>query len=368
MARRARLVAPFALAALSAVAALSLSRVVDSSRFVLPVLGAALLPHALGALARRRNWSVWIGVALTLVGLAVFVVVVLEPSITSAGLPGTDTWHIIDRQLTGGWHLLRTAPTPAPTTDGAILLAVLAVWCMAAFADWLAFGRQATLAAIAPALVFFVWTSTLGTSEARVLLTVGFCVTAGAFLLAQNLAVLDVRRSWLVSQHAAYPHWLAPAALLGGGAIVFALVVAPIIPGAGSDALLDVASTGRSTTAGHSYRPSLAPFVDIGRKLDDVENTELFTVKSALPDYWRIAALDQYSGDNGGQWTLSAEGDGSVSVGLPSVAPRAPCARTSGSGRCPNGGCRPRTTRSRSTCPTRSSSARRAPSWRTSRR
>ena len=210
MARRARFLAPLALAALSAVAALSLGRVVDSSRYVLPVLGAALLPHALGALCRRRNWSVWIAVAASLVGLAVFVVLALEPSTTTFGLPGADTWRALDHQLTDGWHLLRTAPAPAPTTDGAILLAVIAVWCMAAIADDVAFRRQATLGAISPALVFFVWTSTLGTSDSRILVTAAFCLAAGAFLLAQNLAVLDRRRSWLVSQHAAHPHWLRP--------------------------------------------------------------------------------------------------------------------------------------------------------------
>jgi hypothetical protein len=157
------------------------------------------------------------------------VVLALEPSTTTLGFPTGDTWRALDHQLTGGWHLLRTAPAPAPATDGAILLAVLAVWCMAAIADWLAFGRQATLAAISPALVFFVWTSTLGTSEWRVLLTVGFCVAAGAFLLAQNLAVLDRRRHWLVSQHPARTRWLAPAALLGGAAVLVALVAAPPI-------------------------------------------------------------------------------------------------------------------------------------------
>jgi len=321
MARRARFLAPFALAALSAVAALSLARVVDSGRFALPVLGAALLPHALGALVRRRHWPVWVGVLLAVVGVAVFVLLALEPSTTTLGVPSGDTWRALDRQLTGGWHLLRTAPAPAPATDGAILLAVLAVWCMAAIADWLAFGRQATLAAISPALVFFVWTSTLGTSEWRVLLTVGFCVAAGAFLLAQNLAVLDRRRHWLVSQHPARTRWLAPAALLGGAAVLVALVAAPAIPGAGSDPLLDVANAGRDGSAGHSYRPSLAPFVDIGAKLGDVNDEQLFTVRASQPEYWRIAALDQYTGAGGGQWTLSAQGDGSVQVGLPSDAP-----------------------------------------------
>jgi transglutaminase-like putative cysteine protease len=322
MAQRARFLAPLALAALSAVAALSLGRVVDSSRFVLPVLGAALLPHLIGAVFRRRNWSVWIGVAATLVGLAVYIVLALEPSTTTLGLPGADTWHALDQQLTNGWQLLRTAPAPAPATDGAILLAVVAVWCMASIADWAAFRRQAALGAISPALVFFVWTSTLGTSDSRVLVTAAFCVAAGAFLLAQNLAVLDRRRNWLVSQHAAHPHWLIPASALGVGAIVFALLLAPIIPGAGSAPLLDVGNAGRDDGAGRSYRPALAPFIDIGDKLTQPADTELFTVKSTIPDYWRIAALDQYSGDDGGRWTLSAEGDGSVGVGLPSDTPK----------------------------------------------
>ena len=72
MAQRARFFAPLALAALSAVAALSLGRVVDSSRCVLPVIGAALLPHAVGALVRWRGWSVWIALALTVLGLGLF--------------------------------------------------------------------------------------------------------------------------------------------------------------------------------------------------------------------------------------------------------------------------------------------------------
>ena len=322
MVRRARLFAPLALAALSVVAALSLGRVVDSSRFVLPVLGAALLPHTLGALVRWRGWSPWIGAALAVVGLAVYVVLALEPSTTTFGFPGADTWHAIDAQLTGGWNLLRNAPAPAPATDGAILLAVLAVWAMAALADWLAFVRHTALAAVSPALVFFVWTSTLGTAELQVALTAGFCVATGAFVLAQNLALLDQRRSWLVSQRGGRPHWIAPAAVLGGAAIAVALVVAPLLPGAGSDPLLDVAGQDHNGTGGHSYKPATAPFVDIGRKLAATPDTDLFTVKSPVPDYWRVVALDTYSGANGGEWTLSAEGDGSVSVGLPSKPPQ----------------------------------------------
>src|SRR5262249_11742449 len=145
-------------------------------------------------------------------------------------------------------------------------------------ADWLAFGRQTALAATAPALVFFVWTSTLGTDDWQLLLTVAFCIATGAFVVAQNLALLDQRRSWLVSQRGARPHWLAPAALLGGAAIVVALVVAPLVPGSSSDPILDVAGNGRSGSGGRSYKAAIAPFFDIDKKLDAVDDRELFTV------------------------------------------------------------------------------------------
>jgi transglutaminase-like putative cysteine protease len=320
--RGARVAAPLALAALTAVAALSLGRVVDSSRFVLPVLGAALLPHAIAAAVRARRRPPWLTLVLSVLALVAYVVLVLEPAVASTGLPGTHTWSTLHHQLSGGWTLLRNAPAPAPTTDGAILLAVLMVWCMATLADWLAFVRRTALAALGPALVFFVWTSTLGTDDLRLVLTAAFCAAAAAFVLAQHLALLDQRRSWLVSHHGARPRWLVPAAALATGAIAFALVVAPLVPGAGSDPVLDVAGPGRDGSGGRSYKPEFPPFVDIGQKLDSARNEELFTVRSPVGDYWRIAALDTYSGRDGGQWTLSADGDGSVGVGLPDEAPR----------------------------------------------
>ena len=329
------------------------------------MLGAALLPHALGALVRWRGWSVWIGGVLAVVGLAVYVVLALEPSTTTLGLPGV-------RHLARDRHpALREGGTSSapprprrPTTDGAILLAVLAVWAMAAFADWLAFVRHTALAAVSPALVFFVWTSTLGTDDAQLLLTVGFCVATGVFVLAQNLA--SARPAPQLARVAAR----RAAALAGPGRGARAAprsswrsVVAPLLPGASSDPLLDVAGPGRDGTGGHSYKPSLAPFVDIGRKLHDVDNRELFTVKSGTPDYWRIAALDTYSGERGGEWTLSAEGDGQRARRACRRTRRTrPTSRSSTSVRSASAGCPPRTSRPRSACPTRWWSSRRAPS------
>lgn len=314
--RRTAAFAQVALAALTVVAALSLGRIFASGRFVIPAVVAALVPHALGWAGRRLRRPAWFVLLMSAVLLVAFLLVRV------ATTPhGTTVVQALGNQLEAGWHLLRTAPAPAPATNGAILLACIAVWITGSLADWLACTRKATLGAVAPALVFFVWTSALGTADDRVWGTAAFCLAAGAFLVLQNIAVLDTRRSWLVSESSARTHWLLPATALGGVAIAVGLLLAPVLPGAGSDPVVDFANPAREGRGGRSYRPSLAPFVDIGDKLSQPEDTELFTVKSRLPDYWRIAALDTYSDTDGGQWTLSASGDGNVRVGLPSAAP-----------------------------------------------
>jgi hypothetical protein len=317
MATRARVVAPFALAALSAAAGLSLGRVFDSDGFVLAVLGAALVPHAIGALTRARRWPAWIGVGLVVVALAAYVVWALVPGTTTFGLPTSSTFDTLERQLRGGWHVLRTAPAPAPVTDGTLLLAVIATWAVATVADWLAFRRNATLAAVAPALVLFVWSSTLGTSDHQTLTVSAFAVAAGAFLMVQNIAVLDRRRSWLMSNRPARGHWLAPAVVLGLVALLVGLVLAPALPGAESDPILEFANSGPNRDGGRSYSTRVPPLVDVGAKLQTEDNYEVFTVRASQPEYWRLTALDDFTTEGGGQWTLSAEGGAEVDDDLP---------------------------------------------------
>jgi transglutaminase-like putative cysteine protease len=321
MATRSRLLAPLALAALSVSAALSVGRVFDSSRYVLPVVGAALLPHAVGAVGRRWRWAAPLVLLAGALVLLAYVVWAIVPSTTSAiGLPGSATWHAIGHDLRTGWQALRTKKAPAPASEGAILLAVLAVWAMATTADWLAFTRRAVLGAMAPALVIFVWSSVLGTHEFPALGVAAFIVFAGMFLYAQNLALLDQRRSWLVTRSRARGSGLIGIACLGAAALVAALVLAPALPGADADAILHV-QPGDEGTGGHTYQAGIAPLVDVGAKLQNANVPDLFTVKADQPDYWRVTALDQYSPANGGEWTLDASGPGAVQSGLDAKVP-----------------------------------------------
>jgi transglutaminase-like putative cysteine protease len=319
MVPRARLVAPFALAALSAAAALSLGRVFASDRYVVPVLVAVALAHGAGALARWRSFPLWATFLLQAGALVAFAVLALGPELSVLGLSLGGSSISLAEQLERGWQLLRTAPPPAPVTDGALLLAVIVSFVMAAIGDWLAFRRDTVLAATAPALVLFVWASTLGTADGRTATVLGFAAAAAAFLLVQNVAVLDRSRNWLVSQQAEQRHWVAPAVLLVVAAVAIGAVLAPAVPGAGADPVLDFANTGNDGHEGGSYRTGVAPLVDVSAKLEEVDDRELFTVRSPEAEYWRVAALDRLSSENGGQWTLQASGD-EVEIGLPSPA------------------------------------------------
>ena len=322
MATRARAIAPFALAALSVVAGLSLGRVFDSAEFVLPVVGAAVIPHALGGLSRRRGWSAWTWLALVAVALALYVGWALLGHTTWFGLPHGETFRALSDRLNDGWHVLRSEPAPVPVTGGTELLAVLATWMVATVADWLAFHRHATLAALSPALVLFVWSSTLGTDEHELVTVAGFAIAAGVFLVVQNVAVLDRHRSWLASTQPTRTHWVVPAVVLGVVALLVGIVLAPALPGAESDPLLDFANRGPNRNGGGgSYSTSVPPLVDVGAKLRQPQNTEVFTVRAAQPEYWRLTALDEFSSDGGGQWIMAAEGSDEVTTDIPEEGP-----------------------------------------------
>ncbi|MGH8983424.1 MAG: transglutaminase TgpA family protein [Acidimicrobiia bacterium] len=317
--RRSHELAVVALAALSVAAALSLGRVFDAGSFVLPVVGAALLPHALSAVTRRRGWGMPSTVALSVAALAVYVVWAVDPGATWYGVPSGSTLDALGRHLRDGYDELRTAVVPVPVTDGALLLAIAATWVMAQTADVLAFRRDACIAAVAPALALFIWAATLGTSELRVRTTVGFAAAAVVFLLCQHQALLERHRAWFAGRRLGTGTGLLTAgALAGVVAVVGGAVLGPALPGAESDALVDVKGFGQGGEGdgpARSYQTE-PPLARIGDNFATSEEREVFTVRSGVAEYWRIAALDTYSSDDGGQWTLTAEGPDEVAEGL----------------------------------------------------
>jgi transglutaminase-like putative cysteine protease len=311
--RTSSALAALALAALSVATVLTLGRVFASGRFAAPVVGAVLLVHLLGFAARTRRWPLVDALSLWISALCLYLIWVLVPDTTVFGVPTLDTFRVLADRLGDGLHDLRTAVVPAPASDGAIVLCVFVAWIMAAAADALAFWRRATIGAVAPALALFVWASTLGTDRLATRTTAGFIVAALLFLLVQHQTLLERGRARFSGRRvrATTGVWTF-GALAGGLAVLGGLVLGPALPGADADPLIDVRGISPSD---RTYRAE-PPLARIGADFVQRGRTEVFVVRSAKEEYWRIAALDAYESVNGGQWTLAAQGDDQVKEGL----------------------------------------------------
>ncbi len=294
---RSALYAACALAALTVAAALGLGRVFADGSFALPIIGAALLPHAVGAFARGRRWHGGVLTVVTIVVVLVYTALVIAPSSTTYGIPGSGTIEALAHRLADGWHVFRTGRAPVPVTDGVLLLCMVLTASVAAIADALAFRSEATLAAIVPSLLLFVFASTLGTTELRTVTTIGYSLVALVFLMLQHQALLEGHRSWCSGRRLGSQATLVnAAALVGGIALLAGLVIAPALPGVDDGPLIDYRSIGGSSSSGPSSFRTLSPLVDLRARLTDQPDVELFRVTAPTRLYWRIAALDRFDG------------------------------------------------------------------------
>ena len=296
-ANRSALYAAAALAALTVAAALGLGRVFADGSFALPVIGAALLPPAVGAYARARRWPASVLTLVTVAIVVLYLALVIAPSSTTYGIPGSGTIEALAQRLADGWHVFRTGHAPVPVTHGVLLLCMVLTAVVAAAADALAFRSEATLAAVVPSLLLFVFASTLGTTDLRTATTIGYALVALVFLMLQNQALLESHRSWCSGRRLGSQATLVnAAAFVGGIALLTGIVIAPALPGAGDGPLLNYRSFGGSTTGGPTNFRTLSPLVDLRARLTDQPDIELFTVAASTRLYWRIAALDRFDG------------------------------------------------------------------------
>ncbi len=286
-----------ALAAVTVAAALGLARVFSDGSFVGPVLVAALLPHAVGALGRRLRWSLPTIVLVTATALLLCCAWAFAPGSTASGLPTPTTIARLGDRLASGWRVFRTGIAPVEPTRGVVMLCAVIVTTVGAIADVIAFRHRATIGALVPSLLLFVLATTLGTDDLRVVTTVAYVVAALVFLLLASQARLEERRAWATGRRLRSDASVVNAGLVVGGIAVLAgLLLAPALPGADDGPLLDYRAAGGRGGSGASDYRTLSPLVDIRARLLDQPNLELFTVRSPRRLAWRVAALDQFDG------------------------------------------------------------------------
>jgi transglutaminase-like putative cysteine protease len=280
-----------ALAVLSGVATLGFARLFGESSWLLPVLLAVAGAHGLGTATRR--WPAPLALVASALALALLVANVVAGHTTFYGAPTGATLDALGRAWTSGLDAFRNAVAPTPVTPGLLLLGVGGTWVCATAADWLAFRAEATLTAIVPPFVLYVVAAALGTVGLQVPTTFAFVVAALVFVATHHAAGLPT--AWFAGRTP--PPGMVRLAM-GGAPVAVAiaaagLVLGPALPGARAEAILELRGSGGG---GDTSRITVSPLVDLKPRLTASPVAELFTVRSPVPTYWRLTALEAFDG------------------------------------------------------------------------
>jgi len=301
-----------ALAAVSLVAAAGCARLFEGGGWVVPAFAAVVGAHAIGALTSR--WPVGAAAAAQAAGLLLLLAERVGGH-TAYGVPTPATLTALVRAAGRAPEAFRAAIVPAPTRPELLLLVVGGLWIAAAVADWLARRRRAGMLAVLPLVAFPVVVAALGTSQGRIPLTFAFAAAAALFAALDRRAVLPQTEALLLRAAPAggargvrgagaplLARWRGAGAgrrtgLVGlAGPVVAigaaAVVLGPVVPGIGR-AVVNVHAFGVTLDVS---RVELNPLVDIKPQLLTDRRTELFTVRSVAPAYWRLTALDRFDG------------------------------------------------------------------------
>ena len=167
-----------ALALVSIAAALAFGRVFADGGFAGPLIVAAVVPHAVGWVGRVRSWPLARTALLGGPRTALALVWITAGASTFFGIPTAETVTRVAHLLDHGWAVFRTGIAPVPPTPGVVLLCAVTVGAVAVTADTIARRPDTTIAALAPTLVLFVLTGTLGTDDLRLPTTIAYVAAA----------------------------------------------------------------------------------------------------------------------------------------------------------------------------------------------
>ncbi|HWH33907.1 MAG TPA: DUF3488 and transglutaminase-like domain-containing protein, partial [Acidimicrobiales bacterium] len=289
-----RISAELALVALTVAGVLGLARLFDDASFLGPVLGFALGGHALAGACRYLGLRPGVSAAVAAAGLALALSWFLLPETTTLGLPGPGTWSQAASELADAMVVFRQVVAPAPVEPGFVLAAAVAVWVSAVVADGAAMRAGARVEAAIPAATLFVFGAALAAPGGRLALTAVFLAALALYWLTQRLLIHAEAPNRMSSGAGTAPRSLLwSGAGLAAAALLAAVLVGPLLPGAEASAVVPWRSGDRD---GGGSRVTVSPLVDIRSRIVDQSDIEVFTVRSDTRSYWRLTSLEIFDG------------------------------------------------------------------------
>ncbi|MFM7252021.1 MAG: DUF3488 and transglutaminase-like domain-containing protein [Ilumatobacteraceae bacterium] len=291
--------ATVALAATTAVTAVTAGRAFSDWQYLRPLLLVALAAHAVALVLRAVRLPGWVAVPAVLVAGLWSISIAYYRSSASGLVPDSSTLDAFAADLRTVIELFPTAVAPVPSASPFAVAAALALVVIVALSDTFAFRAGGHSEAVVPHGAMFVIVAAVGTPLWRVGLALAW--TAAAILTVGMLRARDRRRAsqWLGNRPTPLTRVVPRLAAFALCAAAVGAVVAPRLPGAGDDPLIDT-RTGTS-----NITEVVSPLVDIRSTLTDSSGRLLFTVESSDgPHYWRLLSLPTFDGS---AWNPPAE-------------------------------------------------------------
>jgi transglutaminase-like putative cysteine protease len=284
--------AEVALGALTVAAVLGMGRLFAGTRWIGPLVAAAVASHALATLLRRRRVPLGVVAVVMAVGAVLVTTWTTYWSTTVVGIPTADTFSTMRGDLDTAWALYQHAVAPTPVTNGFLIAAAIAIWAVAFVADWAAFRLWVPFEATLPVGTLFLFTALLGADAGRAWGIAIYAAALLAFLLLHRLARQEGTSHWVTERRASGNRSLVLAgAVLAALAVAAGALVGPSLPGADASGILDPHDLKHNDP-----RVTISPLVDIQSRLVDQSNVEVFTVHSSARSYWRLTSLERFDG------------------------------------------------------------------------
>lgn len=290
----AQLPATLWLTALTGVTAISMSRVFADWHYLRPMLVVGIGIHVAAASLRLLRVPFWVAApVLVLVGIELLGVVFYRDTLNGP-IPGSRTFELLRIDISLVLEQFATTVAPVPSQGNYAVAATAAIAACALLSDTFAFRAMGRLEAVVPTAVLFIFASALGTDRHRESLAALWIGTALVVIAVLRVRHVGSAISWMGSRRWGVLAALPAILVTVGLTTVAAAAVAPRLPGAGEEALIDTRNRAGSVTE------VLSPLVDIRAQIVNRSNIELFTVSSSDgPHYWRLIGLPVF---NGSRW------------------------------------------------------------------
>jgi transglutaminase-like putative cysteine protease len=300
---------------LTVTTAIGFCRLFPDWAFLRPMLAVVVGTHAAATALRVLRVPGWLAVPAGLLIILELIAVVYYRDTIRWMLPSGETIDALRSDLRLVWEQFPSAVAPVPSEGSFAVAAAICLALCGLVADGFAFRAEGRAEAVVPTGLVFVFTAALGADRNR--------IAVSALWLATALATIAVLRFthgrgdavWVGRRRRTVGTLIPLAVVVAATAGIGAAVAAPLLPGAGEEALLD--TRGRSDVTS-----VVSPLVDIRTRLVNRANLLLFTVDSPSPEYWRVSGLAEFDGT---QWTPSDEdltpASGQLTAPEPAVSP-----------------------------------------------